>query len=228
MSIKKSLLALAAMAIAAMGFASSAMAATDGVVRHVPNGTIIPAGRELHFIGRAKFSTEGGSYECHVTSVVKVEGSTGTTGSMTVFTVPDTTLCTGTGLLNGCKLKGHQGIFLPWHVTATPADFDLTDSFQIQISYTFGNCLAKSVGFNFNSITLSPLNTNFPRTVTGTFGRLGDTAAANEPIAGVELSGSGTARVENIFGGIQSEWVTASGELELTDSDRCTWFLNAS
>jgi hypothetical protein len=226
MSIRKSLIALAAMAIAMMGLASSAVA-TDGVVRHVPNGTIIPNNRVLHSVGWAKFAAGSGSFECHVTSAVEIAGSTGTTGYVSSFTIPDTTKCTGTGLLNGCKLKAHAGTHLLWHVTATPTDFDVTSIFGIVIDNEFSSCLARSATLTFSEVTLRPLKTGI-RFATNTFGHLGETAGGNEPIAGVELSGAGTVSMEDIFGGKKNEGVTATGELELSASDRCTWFINGS
>jgi hypothetical protein len=241
MSIRKSLIAVAAMALALMGFASSAMAATDGVIRDTVDNSIIPANREVHLIGWAKFDTSSGNYECHVTSVLKVTGSTGTTGHVKTFTVPDRSKCTGSGFLSGCTLTAFsnntEGLH-PWHVTVTPpsetipaGDFDVkpeSESEKIEIHNTFGgSCFGsgQSVTLKFSTITLKPLQTG-TTTITGVpagTGHLGGTATAAEPkIAGAEISGTGT--VEGGLGGS----VTATGELEVTEADRCTWKITAS
>ena len=233
MSIKKSMLALAVAAMATMAFASSAMA-TDGVFRDVTGTTEMGANRELHMIGWMKFlTTPRGSYECHVTAIVK--STTASTGTVTNLTVPDTTKCTGTGLLNGCKLKAHEPTNLPWHVTVTDnGRIDITGNIVIHIKYS--NCLAKEVTLTFEEIQLTPLATG-ERVVTGTSNKLGGTAVLNEPIAGFEVDGSkidtepvtkGTAHVKDIFGGEKTEEATPTGELELTEADRCTWEISAS
>jgi hypothetical protein len=228
MRTKMSLIAAAAMALALMGFASSALAATDGVVRDVTDNSIIPENRELHFVGFARFDVPsvGANYRCHVTSVVKITGATGTTGHVKVFTVPDKTKCTGGGTLANCTLTAFSNNTegaTPWHVTATPTDFDVTGN--IVINNTFGGpfCLVSgsSATLTFSAITLKPLKTG-ANGATGTANHLGTTAAAGEPIAGAEIEGTGT-----VSGAVSGE-AKASGELELTEPDRCTWKLASS
>jgi hypothetical protein len=227
MSIKKSLIVLAAMAIALTGFASSALAATDGVVRDVTDNSLIPENRELHFIGFFRFDVPSvANFRCHVTTIVKITGATGTTGHVKTFTVPDFTKCTGGGTLANCTLSSfstNTETGSPWHVTATPTDFDVTGNIIISNTFASSFCLlsGKSVSLTFSSITLKPLKTG-SNGATGTFNHLGTTAAAGEPIAGVEIEGTGTAE-----GGVSGE-VKASGELELTEADRCTWKLASS
>jgi hypothetical protein len=231
MNIKKSLLALAVMALATMAFASSATAGT-GKIKHVTNNTDIPANTELHFVGWAEFAGGSGGYICHVTAVYKA--TTASTGHITQFNVPDTTKCTGTGGLNGCKLKTHLPTNLPWHVTVTAGgagvqpDFDVTGN--IIIHNTYEGCLVKSATLTFlNGITLAPLKTGVPSaaTGTGTGNRASGTAGEGVAIAGVEIveSGSkGVVHTEDIFGGKKEEAVTASGHLELSSAThRCTW-----
>ena len=232
MSIKKSMLALAVAAMATMAFASSAMA-TDGKFRDVTGTAEMGANRELHAVGWAKFETGAGSYECHVTAIVK--STNASTGTVTKFDVPDTTKCTGKELLNGCKLTAHEPTNLPWHVTVTDnGRIDITGNIVIHIKYS--NCLAKEVTLTFEEIQLTPLATG-ERVVTGTSNKLGGTAVLNEPIAGFEVDGSkidtepvtkGTAHVKDIFGGEKTEEATPTGELELTEADRCTWEISAS
>ena len=236
MSIKKSMLALAVAAMATMAFVSSAMA-TDGVFKDVTGTAEMGANRELHAVGWAKFTTEAGSYTCHVTSIVK--STNASTGTVTKFDVPDTTKCTGTGLLNGCKLKAHKPENLPWHVTVTDnGRIDITGNIVIHIEYS--SCLAPTVKLTFDDITLTPKKTGTTTPApTGTENRLGVTAALNEPVAGFELDGSsltepdgktvaGTAHIKDLFGGEKSEVATATGESELSAADRCTWEVSAS
>jgi len=219
MRTKMSLIAAAAMALALMGFASSAMAATDGVVRDVTNNEIIPLNHELHFVGWARFGSGSGGMKCHVTAIAKATVSNGTTGQVTNFSIPDTTKCTGDGGLAFCTLTGDQVTNLPYHLTATPTDFDVTGNIVIHNQFG-GFCPLSEVTLEFSEITLKPLNTTNKRAVTNTAGNLGNTAAAGEPIAGVELSGSGSSP--------QVGAITAEGELELTAPDRCTWKLASS
>jgi hypothetical protein len=230
MSIKKSLLALAVMALTLMGVASSAMGATDGVLRDTPGGGIIEENRELHAVGWASFIEEGGPHgiTCHVTSVVKVTGSTGTTGHVSNFTVPNTKNCTGTGEFTGCIFNSVTAKTTPWHVTVTPTDFDVTPpagkEIEVEISVS-GFLCPPVVVLTLPSVTLRPLKTGTDG-VTGTAGNLGKakTIAAGEAIAGVELEGKGKAHIT------PSGTVNAvvSGELELTAPDRCTWKIAAS
>jgi hypothetical protein len=235
MSIKKGLIALAAMAIAMMGLASTAMA-VDGKIRDVTStSTEIPNARELHFVGSAKFSNANmptpDSYECHVTSVVKTTALGGSTGQVTKFEIPNTANCKGTGVFQGCTLTSHSTTNLPYSVTTTATDFDVTGT--IVIHNTYSGCLVEKATLTFSTITLKPLKTG-TETVTGTSGRLGTTAAAGtssadgDPIAGVELSGTGVADI-TALGFETSENVTASGNLELSEAaDRCTWYLSSN
>jgi hypothetical protein len=231
MSIKKSLLALAAAAMATMAFASSAMA-TDGVLRdHTGETKPIAENTELHLIGWVKITTNSSSFECHVTAIVKATGTTGTTGDVNTFTVPDTTKCTGTGGLNGCKLKAHDPT-TPYHLT-------VTDNGRVDVTKTGGTivlhleydaCLVKKVTLTINEVQLTPKKTGTtPVPPTGTQNTLGATAALGETIAGFEISsGTGVEHVENIFGGKSEETATLSGELELKSPTRCTYEITAT
>jgi hypothetical protein len=222
MSIKKSLLALAVTAIAMMGFASSAMA-VDGVVRHVETEEEIPANRELHFVGNAEFSLAGvGGMVCHVTSIAKV--TTGSTGHVTNFSVPNVANCHGTNGANTCELESVTVTNLPYHITATPTDFDVTGNIVIHNKFkTTALCpfSGEENTLTFSSITLKALKTG-TNTVTGTANHLGTTAASGEPIAGAELEGLGVIDRPAQFA------VTAGGKLELSEPDRCTWMLVSS
>jgi hypothetical protein len=239
MSIKKSMLAGAVTALALMGLASSATA-SGGVVRHVvsPNG-IVPSGTKTHYAGWAKFASGSGSYQCHVTSASEATGIAGNTALVTQFTVPDTTKCTGGGFASGCQLETHSttaggkivSATNPLHITATPTDFDVTDpsggKIVLHNKYK-GFCLlsGSEVTLTFSSITLKPLETGTPDPVTGTAGRLdqGNTAETGDPIVGVEIEGTGELHRPGVVG----EHVVASGELEITDVNRCTWKLVTS
>jgi hypothetical protein len=225
MSIKKSLLALVVLALAMMGLASSAMAATDGVLRDVTTNGIIPENKELHLVGWAAFAetaNSGNKFECHVSSVVKTVGATGTEGSVTSFGIPNTSHCTGHGLLAGCTLSSSTTDNLPYHATVTPTDLDVTGT--IVITNTFAGAFCPITGnksLTFSEITLKPLGTVSKHAVTNTAGNLGTTAAAGEGISGVELSGAGTLD--------PSTAITASGELEISEAtERSTWKIAAS
>jgi hypothetical protein len=43
--------------------------------------------------------------------------------------------CTGIGTLNGCKLKSHSTTGLPYTITATRADFDVTGTIVLHNEY---------------------------------------------------------------------------------------------
>jgi hypothetical protein len=228
MRTTKSLIAVAATALALMGFASSAMAATDGVLRDVTTGAIIPENHELHGIGWEEFTSSIGNVGCHMTSVIKATGSTGTTGSVTNFSIPDLTKCTYTNILSGCKLTANTTDNLPYQVTVTPTDFDVTGSILLTqtwaVSSGSGSCpIAGNNTITATEMTLKPLKTG-TRLVTNTSGHLGETAGQNEPIAGVEMSGSAVLHTA-FFGNVA---LTVTGELELTEPDRCTWKISAS
>jgi hypothetical protein len=230
MSIKKSLLALAVAATAAMAFASPAMA-TDGVLRDVGGGTApIAENTVLHLIGWTKFSTPNASFECHVTWSIKAVGTSGTTGSVTSYTIPDTTKCTKTGGWNTCAVKSHEAKNLPYHATITDnGRVDITGN--IQIHSTYSGCVIKTTLLTIQEIQLTPLATG-TRAVTGTEGKLGGTAALNEAIAGFEIdgfTGGGEVHMEDIFGGKSTEPFTSlTGEFELTSPERCTYEITAS
>jgi hypothetical protein len=234
MSIKKSLLPLAVLALAMMGLASSAMAGT-GHIRDVKTGLPPEAGRELHFVGWAKFETANASLECHVTAVLVATGTEGKTGHIKTFTVPDTKKCKLTKKLEGCEFTKHEATTTgpsgeeTWDVTATKEDFDLSSPGGIVIHNNFKGFLCpESVTLTFEeAITLRPLKTG-TKPVTNTQNTLGETAKPGEPIAGVEFhvpkSVKNTADLK-IFTNVTKEEVTAVGELELTEPDRCTWEL---
>lgn len=230
MRITKGLLAMVAMALALTGFASSAIAA-DGVVRDVSSNVIIPENRELHSVGWAKFQGEVGSATCHVTSIIKAVGTTGTSGNVTNFSIPDVTKCSFSGLIAGCTITSSTTDNLPYSSTVTapgtgiPAgDFDVTGS--ILLTQTFAGAFCPIAGNNkitASAMTLTPLGAG-TRTVTNTAGHLGVAAVLNEGIAGVSLSGSATLDKPNGT----SEPVTITGELEVTEADRGTWKIASS
>ena len=233
MSIKKSLLALVAAAMATMAFASPAMATTaDGVLRdHVAPTEAIKEGTVLHTIGWARFTTGGGSLECHVTSNIQALGATGGTGSVTQFTVPDTTKCTGTGLLKGCTVKTDESKNLPYHATVTDnGRIDITGNATtgapIEIHNTYTGCLVKTTLLKLKEVTLTPLTTG-KREVTGTANTLGETAGLGQTIAGFEIDGftpEGKVKIESSLGTKSEEELTAvAGEFELTEGARCTY-----
>jgi hypothetical protein len=218
MRIKKNLLAMAVTAIALMGFASSAMAATDGVIRDTTNGNIIPSGTTLHMIGFTKFTAAPGSYECHKTITIEVTGTEGKTGDVKQMLIPDLTKCVGTGFLAGCKLKSQETKNLPYHVTVTPTDLDVTNNTLLVNKYS--SCLIAEQTLEFKEVTLKPLKTG-TTAATGTNGNLGTTAANGEAIAGFEYSANATVNPGNIAAII-------TGEFELTSPERCTYKLAAS
>jgi hypothetical protein len=229
MSIKKSLLlSIATAAIAMTALAPSAMGATDGVIRDVtsPNG-IIPANTGLHLIGWARFQTGGSGIMCHVTGQAETTGTTGTTGDATAFVITTST-CEGFGVAYAnCTVTADSVNNLPYHVTVTPSDLDVTGN--IQITSSLGATPGKTCNFTFTNlsfeeITLVPLNTTNPRTVTNTGNRLGNVAAAGEAIAGVRIEGEGEAENNTLI----PFPVAAEGELELTSPERCTYKISAS
>jgi hypothetical protein len=206
---QKSLIALAAMALAMKEFASMAMA-TDGVIRDVTStSTQIPNGRILHFVGSTKFvnaANEG--FECHMTWVLKTHRTRRRHRQVTNVTVPNLANCTGTGPFNGCTLTSKQATNLPYNVTTIRTDFDVTGT--IVIEYTWDpNCLIRSAELTFSAITLKPPKTGTD-TITGTAGRLGTTAAAGtsaadgDAITGVELSVTGEIHAIDFLGGHSS------------------------
>src|SRR6478735_5931900 len=105
MGVGKSLLILAIAAVAAMAFASSALAYDAKFRDHVGTDEI-PNGRVLHAAGWTKFSDAQSTYTCHTSAVA--EAWTAATGYVTSFAVPDPARCAGTGLLNGCRLKSYK------------------------------------------------------------------------------------------------------------------------
>ena len=230
MSIKKSLLALVAAAIATMALASSAMA-TDGVLRDHVGTEPIKENTVLHLVGWTKFTTANGSFECHRTWNIKAVGNAGSTGEVTAFTIPDTTKCTNSGAYAGCKVKTHETKNLPYHVTVTDnGRIDITGKIQIYSEYS--NCLMKSTLLTFEEIQLTPKKTGTTVPApTGTENKLGATAALNETIAGFEIGGltAGPIHIVNIFGGESTENITGlTGEFELTSPQRCTYEITAT
>jgi hypothetical protein len=221
MSIKKSLLAIAVLAISMMGFASSASAAEDGTLVDVTGNVPIAAGTTLHLTGWAKFVGGLGSEECHVTSVVNATSDT--TGEVTNFSVPDVSKCKN-GIL-GCTLSDVTSDNLPYHVTVTKNDLDVTAGAKgaINITNTYDGAFCAIRGISKltfpTGITLTPQKTG-TNVVTNTGNRLGGTVGAGEPIAGTDLSGSGV--IDKPSGAMEN--ITASGELELTEATkRCTY-----
>ena len=225
MIIKKSLLALVAAVMASMALASAALAAEDGTLVDQEGIITIPAGTVLHSIGWAKFATAAGSLECHVTATVEATGASGTTADVTAFTVPDTSKCTGTGLFQNCNMKTEESKNLPYHATVT-SDGKVDVTGDIEIHSTYSKCLAKTTLLTLSEVTLTPLKAG-ERAVTGTAGKLGETAALNEPISGVEIGGftaKGEVHIESSLGTKSTEALkSVSGEFELTEGDRGTW-----
>jgi hypothetical protein len=235
MRTTRGLLALAALALGLMGFASSALAAEDGVLRDVSTGEIIPEGTELHAVGWWKFEGAAGSVECHVTTVIEAVGFTGSTGEVTNFS-PDITHCRFTGFLARCSITATATDNLPYHATVTapeagtkPAgDIDVTEggSGPIEVVQTFAGAFCPISGVNritTEEITMTPLTTG-AETVTNTENHLGGPAALNEGIAGIEFAFAGT--LDTPSGG--HEALTYTGRLELTEGQRCTWFIASS
>lgn len=214
MSIKKSLLPLAVLAFAMMGLASSAMAAEDGSLKDVTTGANPPLNHETSFSGFAKFETGGTGTECDSTAVLKATVANGTTGTTTF--VPSTgSGCKSFGALAGCTVTSIEVTNTPYHVTVTPTDFDVTGNIILHNHYSGFLCPA-TVTIEFTEITLKPLKTGTD-IITNTGNRLGTTAATGEPIAGVELSGTGSSSLGA---------VTASGKMEIsTAADRDTYKL---
>jgi len=219
MSIKKSLLALVVLALAMTGLASSAMAATDGVLRDVTTNAIVPNGHETAFKGWAKFSSSIGGTMCHSRSVAKATNEAGTEGTAS-FEVPNVANCTNEGGLAGCTLTSVEVKNSPYKLTVTPTDFDVTGNIVLHNHYT-GFLCPSEVTVEFSAVTLKPLGTTSKHAATNTAGNLGTTAAAGEGIAGVELEGTGTSP--------QAGNITAAGELEIESAtDRSTWKIASS
>jgi hypothetical protein len=221
MSIKKSLLAVAVLAVSMMGFASVASAAEDGTLVDVTGNVPIVAGTTWHLTGWTKFAGGLGSIECHNTMVIK--WTSDTTGEVTNLSVPDVTKCKNAIL--GCTLTNVTTDNLPYHVTVTKTDFDVTAgaSGPIRITHTYEGAFCAIRGVSSwtyaNGITLTPLKTG-TNVATNTAGHLGGTAAAGEPIAGFEKSGSGI--IDKPSGA--QENITTSGEVELSEATkRCTY-----
>jgi hypothetical protein len=228
MKIKKSSLTVTAAALVGMVLASPATA-FDGVMRDVTNNSIIPNGTTTHYVGWMKYSGGLGSFACHVTINSEAAGF-GSTANVTAFTIPSTALCSGSGFLGGCQLETHSETRLPYYLTVTSTDFDLTSGYavlgiEIHEKYKglFCPLAGEGVTLTFSSITLTPLKTG-TTTATGTSGKLGGTANTGEPIAGVEISGNGS--IDREEG--SEEAITVSGELEVDGLNRCTWKLATS
>jgi hypothetical protein len=233
MRILKGVLVLAVVALALTGLASSAIA-QDGVIRDVADENIILEGTELHSFGWWKFEGAAGSAKCHATLAIRAVGSTGSTGEVTSF-VPDITHCAFTGFLSGCSITGTVTEDLPYHATVTAPEFggrpagdiDITQgtSGPIELVQTFAGPFCPIRGVNrvtTSAMTLTPLRTG-TGAVTNTTGHLGTAAGFNEAIAGVQLTAAGTLDTPN-----GQETITISGELELTEAQRCTWRIASS
>jgi hypothetical protein len=190
------------------------MAVTDGVVRDVSDNSMIWLRHEVRLKGWTRFGSEAGGTTCHSESIATATNSNGTTGNAS-FLVPSVSSTACTSEIPGCTLTSVQVTNSPYHLTVTPTDFDVTGSIVIHNQYTGTFCFFKEITVEFSEITVKPLNTTNKRIVTNTGNNLGNTAAAGEPISGVEISGSGTSP--------QVGKVEASGELEITGADRCTW-----
>ena len=237
MSIKKSLLAFVAAAMATMAFASPAFAA-DGVLRDVGSGEPIKEFTVLHVVGWAKFETvSGASLECHVTANIEATGKGGNTANVTKFTIPTTSQCTGAGSLKGCVVKTHESKNLPWAATVT-SDGRVDISGNMEIHNTFSGCLVKTTLLTLSEVTITPLKTG-TKNITGGTGeaKLGATAALGEPIAGFEITGftaKGEVHIESSLGTKSTEALKAvTGEFELTKEEggvaqRCTYEITAS
>jgi hypothetical protein len=187
------------------------------------NGTPISNGTKLHLVGWAKLETLGTGIECHVTATYEATGTEGKTGNVTAFSL-ETATCHGFGsIYNGCKVTSDAVKNLPYAVKTTKTLLDITAT-NIIVESILSGCVNTNVTFTNlyleEGVKLEPLKTG-TRTVTNTSGHLGTTAATGEAIAGVELSGEGTA--ENNLGELAVE---ASGELELTSPERCTYRLS--
>lgn len=223
------LLAFALAALALTAFASSAMA--EGQIRDVTTNETIPAKRVLHLVGWAQFTSGNEGVKCDVTATLEPTVVGGTEGTVTAFNIPDTTKCQYIGAkFNTCLLSAHGPGGLPWKVktTKTP-DFDITGNIVFNNTFKAGSCpfvfpvgRITRVKLTFAEITARPLKTG-NEVNTGTSNTLGATAALNDPIAGVEISGKGNAEVEFDSTAVVNQATEASGKLELTSPDRCTW-----
>jgi hypothetical protein len=225
MKISKSLFAIAATLIATMGLASSAMA-SGGVVRDVTTNAIIPNGTKTEYKGWAKFTGGLGAFTCHVVSTSEATGTAGNTGKVTKFEANGTENCSGSGFLAGCTLESHSTTNLPYHVTVTKEDLDVTGTIVLHNKYKGFLCPlnGEEVTLTFSAITLTPLKTG-TTAVTGTSNKLGGTSKPGEPIAGFDISGNGEIHRETTG---ETEAITASGELEVSDANRCTWKIATS
>jgi hypothetical protein len=232
MRTARGLLAIAVTILALMGFASSAAAATDGVVRDVTTSAIIPENRELHAVGWWGFQLPSGSFICHFTSNLKATGATGTTLDVTNFSIPDVTKCSVSNGFSECHLSESATDNLPSHATVTPpgaeipaGDLDVTGS--IGFTWTFSPsspfCPFHNTSVSIVTSTMKPLKTG-TKVVTGTSNTLGSTASLNDPIAGFEISSLVTVSYSD--GSFAT--MVASGELELTSPDRCTWKITSA
>lgn len=213
------MLVLAVATMVATAFASPTMA-YDAKLRDHLGTDEIPSGRVLHTIGWTKFAGPSGSYICYTSASAKM--STAATGYVTAFTIPDPTKCGGTGLFNGCRLKSYKVTDLPYHVT-------VEEKARAKVSGTmwldgeFEDCLAKKVTLTVGQMVPKMLKVG-RRIVAGTNNRLGARAAPKEGIAGLAIAGAASRLdVEDIFGGRSEAEVAVSGELELAESDCCTW-----
>jgi len=228
MSIKKNLIAVAAMALTTMGLASSAMA-QDGVLRHTETTTPIAKNVELHVIGGLQWAAGGGAgtgMKCDVTANIKVTGEEGKVAQITSLTIPDTTKCTGLGGLGGCTLKNDAVKGTPYNLTVTPTEVDITSLVTLEYEYG-GFCFFTKHTIELSALKLLPIKTG-NAALTGTNGKMADGGKAatgtatqhGEPIAGWRITGGG-----KLSDGTE---VVASGDLELTLPGRCTYYISSN
>ncbi len=165
MKLRKMML-LAGMALAAIAFAvpASASAASthwtdDDVV--VDPGVNITAPFEgfLKFTVAPPFVPVHSTFGCQVTIKVNVTGPTA--AQITEFR-PTTTVCEGTGIFSGCQLEEDKSN-LPWNITNTHADLDITKGGGIEPDITvFNKYHSCNAGVLPNSDLLFPAITATP------------------------------------------------------------------
>jgi hypothetical protein len=220
MSLKKSLLAFAMIALAMTAFASSAMA-TTGFLRNVNDNSKIPAGHELHFVGWMRLlESPGNQIDCQANFTVKAETEGGATGHVTQQAVPNLSFCEAKGARKGCVVTEHQSRKLPWLFTTTTTNFSVAG---MEINDKYKSCpifapLTEST-LRFLELNLTPLKEG-TTPIWGTEGHLGEKANPGEPIAGVRSEG--VAEQELKPGGVGTTVIYA-GEFELTSADRSKW-----
>lgn len=226
MSIKKSLLAVAAAALATMAFAAPAMASHLEDVEGGPP----EAGHTTHYRGWTKFTDSTGSgIICHATSETEATETSGETGKVTAFGAenPNTEKCETFGELAelGCNVEnnGVEATNLPYNLETNGDDLEVSAGANgpIVIHTRLEGFFCPDLKLTVDSpVTLKPLETGSGVTNAP---NLGATAGTDTPIAGVELEGTGEVHIPLV--GTRS--VTIEGELEATGEDLCTWELVA-